>query len=840
MTAALAETSRSIEWCQRQLPIGMSATLKLSASAPALQLRDGIEAPSASSRLVGGLGDFTKSQGLPRLRPLSGTTGKSARPTATELFRACHPDRRPSSSGSTGALTPTGSKSRFCKLGRKGPCQTATPPGRLPSKQRQTISSVQLAETLAAHFPDNERLKIAKQESPRPRPRALGSAVVPDAWTMPLGSSSASATPASPKIYSGSPTRQIQMQNNQGLMSITSLNRQSMREDLTSPNAAGATTTDKIDAEGFDRDTDMLTKEIIELQRNLNDFEPSADASAQRGSKFKKLISAEGGDDDDEEEKRKERFEIYKFKRSLEPECPPLMKTDPAHFCDVKAKFASSALMQNATRQAIEFWMPTNRKDRLDRKAVFDQTRHEQAIQSKENLMFDGMLRHSASLARKKAQGETALASRRSGKKNAFATLSLDPEVRKDLAQRWLSFLALCAFTKKVRDLRPKRGQCVEEEEGVNPVESTLEGLDEEAKDAAMGRFAVLFALYRSRRLVRKRRTQAEQIAKCLEIWRHDGRTAVCLMRFVKTIRGLQRWWRATSKILRTTREQLSRRWERLEHDAISRELLSDPEIAKAAEEGAKLFGGKGVSSAAATGIFQSGAIRPGGPPRAAIVLEDRIRMDMVTEAQRLTFIEHELRARRFNMLSAIKMWEEDAKKHQAEKDEAKVLKEAMNTLGQEAGPMFRWPPIRPTYLPATHPMSEAKNGLPCPDHCRGRRGDEEVLEWSKRCRKHPRSEGWAKIPRSKGAALVKAGKAKGAASQREDGASKSREVSKEPVPPDGVNPLELAAGAVTRSKQKRGFSKETPFGSGELDFVDVSVEEMKKWGVHPSSMPGF
>merc|ERR1712066_1092028 len=68
-----------------------------------------------------------------------------------------------------------------------------------------------------------------------------------------------------------------------------------------------------------------------------------------------------------------------------------------------------------------------------------------------------------------------------------------------------------------------------------------------------------------------------------------------------------------------------------------------------------------------------------------------------------------------------------------------------MMTMGHSRGEsMFQWAPVRPSYLPASHPSSETR-GAACSEGCRGRRGDEEILEMYNRCRRNP--EGWTQIP---------------------------------------------------------------------------------------------
>merc|ERR1712226_10187 len=68
---------------------------------------------------------------------------------------------------------------------------------------------------------------------------------------------------------------------------------------------------------------------------------------------------------------------------------------------------------------------------------------------------------------------------------------------------------------------------------------------------------------------------------------------------------------------------------------------------------------------------------------------------------------------------------------------------------GTRSLPLFRWPPVRPSYLPFNHCRIRCKLqcGGACPPNCNGRRGDQEILKWVRAARHKPIGKCWTKIP---------------------------------------------------------------------------------------------
>lgn len=174
----------------------------------------------------------------------------------------------------------------------------------------------------------------------------------------------------------------------------------------------------------------------------------------------------------------------------------------------------------------------------------------------------------------------------------------------------------------------------------------------------------------------------------------------------------LQTWWRKCSARLRRQLERVSHRWEQLEWHQLAREVASQESPAR---------------RHAATGVSHAWRINP------VDRTEERIAARTVSREVRLTFLQHELRSRRFLLLPQIEFWETEclrwyewcSKHDQHDQDPQDNLDR---------------PPCRPSHLPPDHPCSEASQNVPCKVNCPGRRGDAEILDMWRRCRQNARS----------------------------------------------------------------------------------------------------
>merc|ERR1711972_680436 len=153
---------------------------------------------------------------------------------------------------------------------------------------------------------------------------------------------------------------------------------------------------------------------------------------------------------------------------------------------------------------------------------------------------------------------------------------------------------------------------------------------------------------------------------------------------------------------------------------------------------------------------------------------------DMLDIGLRHNFIDMELRARRYFLLPLLSIWEEDAMHWQ-------MQEKAKRTMGVKEPTDIYLAPFRPSYLPCNHLWKETSEGMPCPEWCLGRGGDEEILKMIKDARKDPNS--YRKIPQ------------------------KSKHKQEEEAGPTD-------AAATTRL------------------FSEVTGDDLKEWGVDPPDMP--
>jgi hypothetical protein len=126
---------------------------------------------------------------------------------------------------------------------------------------------------------------------------------------------------------------------------------------------------------------------------------------------------------------------------------------------------------------------------------------------------------------------------------------------------------------------------------------------------------------------------------------------------------------------------------------------------------------------------------------------EVEVARQMVPEAKRLRFIENELRARRYKLLSAIKIYEGDLRSWRDHEALCVDTRKAVPMRRRDSvSAFFRMPPTRPSYLPPAHcSRSEGVRAvrpcLQCPKWCPGLRGDKEILQWRVLLKASPEAE---------------------------------------------------------------------------------------------------
>jgi len=212
-------------------------------------------------------------------------------------------------------------------------------------------------------------------------------------------------------------------------------------------------------------------------------------------------------------------------------------------------------------------------------------------------------------------------------------------------------------------------------------------------------RLEMLGKLFQSHRKIHCKRLQAKMMELCLLKWHPRANMFLGFRRWVKNIKYLQGWWRRMSKMLQEVREKIAKRWDKIERCGTS-----------GYHEG-----------------HSSGAL-----------------VDAADFAKRITFLQHELRARRLFILGSVTMWEQDSAKWAAEQ-EVERKKQKFERAYIDVSLL----PLRPSHLPAGHLSTESAQ-RPCPESCLGRQGDAEILTMIKACRANPKGGGWKQIPQKK------------------------------------------------------------------------------------------
>mmetsp|Transcript_15087 Transcript_15087/g.34246 ORF Transcript_15087/g.34246 Transcript_15087/m.34246 type:complete len:498 (+) Transcript_15087:1-1494(+) len=480
--------------------------------------------------------------------------------------------------------------------------------------------------------------------------------------------------------------------------------------------------------------------------------------------------------------------------RRIEPELPPLGRPVPVQRSAKKG--AEVHFKMRASPSAMFCWSPKSRRDEIiplrreDRDNRFAQASLTR-VQTSEDLTND----YEQALQRKRQQGEKALVLQKQPSKKASAP-------NDTMQQQWFSVFIIASFMRQAsEDLRvgkmptQERMQYVEAQAAQQESKVTMRRSSQLViqamllgaimqDDQAKNRFALFSDMVKCRIRLKEARSQANVIHNCLSSWRVAGRVINLFKGVHNRVLQIQHWWRETSRRLRDIRNRILRRWERLERSALAGELTK-------AKRALPPQSGKGS-----------------GPPPVKLSMEDKIQMEMMDEGVRVRFVENELRARRYQLLPQIELWQEEVNRWREKRADWKATKEAYKALGKEAPALkvFHWPPVRPSYLPKGHPSTEAR-GCPCHEKCLGRQGDEEILSMWRAVRADPMCTSITAMPE------------KGSYSAVFRSNQRRRPVAK---PSRG-----------RRTAQESQLESSRPFG-------EASEKDLAVWGVNPTTMPGL
>lgn len=641
----------------------------------------------------------------------------------------------------------------------------------------------------------------------------------------------------------------MNMLTGQGLRQLLRVDNTQRRESMhmVEPADWGFT----VDEQGFVRNSDHLCSSIEALRGRHTAFEgvplspmSGTDWNAMPSSRRRSITgmasrpisaarSAGGASEDDGnfEGTFHERFQAYKYYRRFEREeaselSPSAMgELTRNASCPSSLGKNTSIMKYNASDEALQLWVPEAKKQRAASKKTVRRTRAEEAGIQREQLMMANSIRWAKELKRKKDQGDTAIASRRNqSSSSAWSTLGLSSstfspptspkgdstltdQMRSILAEQWIRLFMVTSVTQQLQkglhltklDHQDQMTFLAKQHPSSHRILMRSATAKRAVEMDELSRnlkpfskcLATLVVCFKTALRVRKQRQNANCVLDCMIHWQFAGRAFVAMRRFATWIRKLQRWWRQASKRLKEIRNGVCARWEKLEKAALLEEEQKRQE--SYAKTGARFWGTPSASS---------------------------------SEAVRMRFVENELRARRVELLPLLYIWEEDVRKWRKDLEEWRETRAAHKALGVDGGGCFRWPPTRPSYIPPSHPNHEAW-GSECPEECPGRRGDAQILEMWRAARKHPKGEGWKKIPCAAcGDCAKKFSDAKAKPSGSRSKASKSKT---------------WEGGSAEASKDLDGLAGRGSTSAYVSPFGEVATdEELRHWGVDAATLPGL
>jgi len=453
------------------------------------------------------------------------------------------------------------------------------------------------------------------------------------------------------------------------------------------------------DPEELAREMEDVSASIAQLRKRHETFQPMSPDQAARQKLFGAPQESEekGGRsqasrlpaDRLSPEERRERFELLKFVRKIEPDLPPLERSPPP-----KGPPPNQALVEfNASSTALQRWRPDNRSRIVAESAA-------ERMQHVSRVVRNALEVKAAARARRRE-----LAELRAGGlagQNALADL---PEA----AGQWLVITVVANFLQTA--LTELRLHKLAEKERCDYVMKHFERLKRKRvpqssltgelvsyvkltmMDDFQKRVPLLSTFFVARVGIKRHRKEARKVLTCLQAWRSSGPTILQLKRIGVFVRRIQRWWRERADWLQQMHNAVSLMWLTAEHGVLEGELRDM--LSWCTHDEREEF-------------------------------EARIDKSRLPSAVRSRFIENEMRARRYLLLPRIYIYEEECARWRVQLQEWRETREALvlMTNGEHPElPVFNWAPVEPTYMP----------------------NEEEVMDMFLRARSRPL--GWTPIP---------------------------------------------------------------------------------------------
>jgi hypothetical protein len=190
-------------------------------------------------------------------------------------------------------------------------------------------------------------------------------------------------------------------------------------------------------------------------------------------------------------------------------------------------------------------------------------------------------------------------------------------------------------------------------------------------------RRALLHAMALGRCRIWKRRIQARAVLSCLTAWRTSGVVYKRLADIKKNVKRMQQFWRSSRIALCKAQDDVERMFLRVERSSLFKELRTEDE-----------------------------SRAPGARRKASESVHALAEERMVEESFRLTFIENELRARRFFHLTKIEIWEGEMRQWREDMEvirqgvTLKAAQEDKDEVEDGSEVRFAFPPDCPSYMP--------------------------------------------------------------------------------------------------------------------------------------------
>jgi len=477
----------------------------------------------------------------------------------------------------------------------------------------------------------------------------------------------------------------------------------------------------------FHVQTDGLERSLKDLHHKLDSFDPLNTGMSAHGKLRKKSTNKD--DDDDEVENIREKFEIYKMARRIEPELPPLIPLPPVS--PSRRLPDTPCIDYNLSFDAVNKYLAPVREEATNKRVVFRNQLQSLASSRRDVMLQTSTERFAKALEQKKKQGEMVVAARRDGAGTNSHQVPHGAPSKEAVAEKWVVVFGLVAFLKSAREealfhrkAPEERMKVIKERQAAGIIKRTdafhMRAMEMEElmkNQCTIGRLEMMGRMFCVKRKIRDKHDQSRLMAFSLAKWHPKAKLFLGFKAYINKMKYLQDWWRRKSASLREVRETIATRWESIER-----------------------FGTSSPCHKEAHAPISTN-------------------YDPIDQARRTVFLENELRSRRFFLLTTIAMWEEDAKKWKAE---LAARKEQGLKMSKE---FFEQMPLRPSHLPRGHLYNES-HLKPCREHCLGPQGDLEIAAMIKACRNNPKGGGWKPVPQKNSQSK----KGKGKKSGGEDG----------------------------------------------------------------------